>query len=83
MQPSRVNRYWLEGREDLMPPAGKRLTGRDMKRAKIQLAGQTLDNRTELDVVDDLLPFATDFVSTCKKLSMGKQTVGQEHAEAG
>lgn len=73
MLPLRVNRYWLEGREKLMPSTGKTLTGRHVKRAKIDLVGEILDGkRSSLAIAEDLMPFAGDFVSTWKNGGKGK-----------
>ena len=76
MQPPRVNRYWLEGRQNGLPSTGKRLTGRDMKRAKIDLVGMMIEARkTDLRIGHGLLPFAADFVSSCKKVCRSKGAV--------
>lgn len=69
VQPTQVNRYWLEGGDaPPVPAAGKKLTGREVKRAKIDLVGGMLDGPSEkISISEDIRPFAREFVSTWKR----------------
>ncbi|ETI22918.1 hypothetical protein G647_04712 [Cladophialophora carrionii CBS 160.54] len=65
MQPSRVNRYWLEG---CMRPSTRKLVGQEVKRAKIQLAGNILrEADANICVGKEMQPIVADFVSGCNK----------------
>jgi cruciform cutting endonuclease 1 len=72
MQPSRVNRYWLE---DRMPPSTRKLAGREVKRAKIELVGDMLrEANRNICVGKGMQPFVADFVCGCNKVSKRKPT---------
>ncbi|KIW71725.1 hypothetical protein PV04_03860 [Phialophora macrospora] len=72
MQPSRVNRYWLE---DRMHPSTRKLAGREVKRAKIELVGDMLQKANpHICVGKGMHPFVADFVSSCNKVSKKKPT---------
>lgn len=74
VQPTQVNRYWLEGRGVDVPAAGKKLTGREVKRAKIDLVGGMLDGPSEkISISEDIRPFAREFVSTWKRVGRTKR----------
>lgn len=69
MQPTFVNRYWLE-KGDEEKSTAIRHSGREVKRAKIDLIGQMLTekaNPPSVLISEDLRPFASDFVSIWQK----------------
>ncbi|EXJ80177.1 hypothetical protein A1O1_08319 [Capronia coronata CBS 617.96] len=74
MQPTFVNRYWLESREaaksaPVKTPAVRR-SGRDVKRAKIDRVGQMLvddEKPPAIRLDEDLRPFTSEFVSIWQK----------------
>ncbi len=68
MQPPRVNRYWLESPLHLSAREPKKLAGREVKKAKIELVGSILSEADATVRVDGQLhTFATDFVSSWRK----------------
>lgn len=70
MQPTQVNRYWLEGPDRTVPVSGKKLTGRDVKRAKIDLVGNILEGQSStarVMMAEGLQPLVQQFVSVWKK----------------
>jgi cruciform cutting endonuclease 1 len=69
MQPTQVNRYWFDD-PDRAKPAGEKLTGRDGKRAKIDLVGNILEGQSSaarVVIAEGLQPRAQQFVSVWKK----------------
>lgn len=69
MQPARVNRYWLDGR--------KKLTGREVKRAKIDLVSKLLDvTQPGFIIGPGLKPFMDEFMSTWKNGTKSKKAAG-------
>ncbi|EXJ86369.1 hypothetical protein A1O3_03320 [Capronia epimyces CBS 606.96] len=73
-QPTFVNRHWLESRESasdaLKEKSAVRRSGREVKRAKIDLVGQMLLGETEHPTVlinGILRPFTSEFVSIWHK----------------
>ncbi|KIW98371.1 uncharacterized protein Z519_00031 [Cladophialophora bantiana CBS 173.52] len=74
MLPPRVNRYWLEGRQGLLASKNKRLVGRDVKKAKIDLVGNILGGQSStICIGEDIQPEAADFVSRWNKVSKGER----------
>ncbi|KAI1617968.1 mitochondrial resolvase Ydc2 [Exophiala viscosa] len=75
MWPSQVNRFWLEGQDrDVVPSLGKKLTGREVKRAKINIVGGILERHAgpgtgagKISISEEIQPFAKEFVATWKK----------------
>lgn len=80
MQPTRVNRYWLESSETAVPLlSAKKMTGRDVKRAKIDLVGSMLESKSvnsKMSISKDLEPFAQNFLSSWKNARRSKQDKG-------
>jgi cruciform cutting endonuclease 1 len=69
MLPTQVNRYWFDD-PDRAKPAGEKLTGRDGKRAKIDLVGNILEGQSSsarVVIAEGLQPLAQQFVSVWKK----------------
>ncbi|KIW75373.1 hypothetical protein Z517_10114 [Fonsecaea pedrosoi CBS 271.37] len=70
MQPPRVNRYWLEGYQGLLGSKEKKLVGRDVKKAKIDLVGNMLrDENSIFRVGKSVQQEAAEFVSRVNKHS--------------
>ncbi|KIV85248.1 hypothetical protein PV11_00970 [Exophiala sideris] len=79
MWPAQVNRYWLEGRDEVVV-SGTKLTGREVKRAKINLVGDMLDSVTgkgedkgKMCIGEETKPFVKEFVATWKKETRTKK----------
>ena len=74
MQPPRVNRYWLENNLHLPAREPKKLVGREVKKAKIELVGGMLEGADARVRVDgQLRTFVADFVSTCQKTTKSQR----------
>ncbi|OAG43327.1 hypothetical protein AYO21_02264 [Fonsecaea monophora] len=70
MQPPRVNRYWLEGHQGLLGSKEKKLVGRDVKKAKIDIVGNMLrDEDSIFRVGKGVQQEAAEFVSRVNKHS--------------
>ncbi|OAP56603.1 hypothetical protein AYL99_08715 [Fonsecaea erecta] len=70
MQPPRVNRYWLEGRQGLLGSKENKLVGREVKKAKIDLVGQLLGGgSSDICVGSAAQQTASDFVSRVNQAS--------------
>ncbi|KIX10630.1 uncharacterized protein Z518_01714 [Rhinocladiella mackenziei CBS 650.93] len=81
VQPTRVNRYWLEGGNVSVSPSKKRLTGREVKKVKIDLVGKMLDRqdmKSNVRISGNLKPFTDEFVSTWKNTAKGKRAASPD-----
>jgi hypothetical protein len=75
MLPTRVNRYWLEGRDALPSFEEKKLTGRKAKKAKVELVASLLkEAKSSIGIAQSLEPFVAEFVLSCNKAATGKRT---------
>ncbi|KIX94312.1 uncharacterized protein Z520_10022 [Fonsecaea multimorphosa CBS 102226] len=70
MQPPRVNRYWLEGSKDLLGSKEKKMVGREVKKAKVDLVGNLLrEGSSVICVGKEVQPTALDFISRVSQAS--------------
>jgi cruciform cutting endonuclease 1 len=80
MQPPQVNRYWLGDNGSIPELTQAKLTGREVKRAKIDVVGKMLQGKTlEMRIGKDAKPLVDEFVARCKKAS--KKTLRGEPAK--
>ena len=82
MLPNRVNRFWLEDGTARLPTAKTKLTGREVKKAKIELVASLLqDSNASIHIAQELEPSVAEFVSSCKKASLGKRTASASNSK--
>jgi cruciform cutting endonuclease 1 len=84
MQPTRVNRYWLESPETSTLTPTKRPTGREVKKEKIDLVGRILREEpkgTRMSLNPALRPFADDFVSIWKNQTKKSRGVSESRSK--
>jgi cruciform cutting endonuclease 1 len=75
MQPTWVNRYWLEGRVQSLEADKTKLNGRDVKKAKIDIVGNMLESESsgsELSVGVQLNQFKDHFLGVWRKEKRSK-----------
>lgn len=76
VQPARVNRYWLEGHQNSSLPSSKKLVGREVKKAKIDLVSDMIkEGGAQFHITTELQPFAGIFVSSCAKSPKSKSAM--------
>ena len=79
MQPTQVNRFWLQHRLFPQSPSKIKLTGRDIKKAKVDTVLKLLGDRsTNIHVTAHLEPFIADFISSAKSPATGRRIVGEK-----
>lgn len=77
MPPGRVNRSWLQDSTSTELVQGKRLSGRDVKQAKIRLVCEMLEERgtkSHFAVGKQLRPLTEDFIAVWKETKTRKST---------